>query len=90
MPETHYRRAVELMEAELDDELVALDADAGNCFGFNGPATLVWQELAEPRTASQLKAALMNRYEVDAATCERDLEELLGDLQQRGLVQATR
>jgi hypothetical protein len=86
VPEKRYRRAVELMEAALDDELVALDAARGECFGFNAPAAAVWADLAKPRTFAQLRDTLMMRFEVDAATCERDLAELLTDLEERGLV----
>jgi hypothetical protein len=86
VPEKRYRRAVELMEAVLDDELVALDTARGECFGFNGPAAAVWADLAKPRTFAQLRDTLMTRFEVDAATCERDLAELLTDLEERGLV----
>jgi hypothetical protein len=86
VPDVRYRRAVELMEAELDDELVALDAARGECFGFNGPAAAVWADLSEPRTFGQLRDALMARFDVEAATCERDLAELLADLEERGLV----
>jgi hypothetical protein len=35
VPNPVYRRALTLMEADIGDELVALDATAGNCFGFN-------------------------------------------------------
>jgi hypothetical protein len=87
VPEKRYRRAVELMEAELGDELVALDTARGECFGFNGPAAAVWADLAEPRTFDQLRNTLMERFDVDTATCARDLAELLADLQGRGLVQ---
>ena len=34
------------MEAELGEELVALDPQAGNCFGFNEVAAWVWRRLA--------------------------------------------
>ena len=40
-----YKRKIDLMEAELGDELVALDPDAGECFGFNSIATSVWRML---------------------------------------------
>jgi hypothetical protein len=46
----------------------------------------VWADLAKPRTFAQLRDTLMTRFEVDAATCERDLAELLTDLEERGLV----
>ena len=82
-----YRRAVELMEADIGSELVALDPDQGNCFGFNEAATSVWRSLHEPRNFDQLRDALLADYEVDADQCSRDLKELLEDLIRKGLVE---
>lgn len=81
-----YKRAVDLMEAELGDELVALDPNAGDCFGFNGVATTVWRQLQEPRTFDQLRDALLQEYDVDQQRCARELQELLDDLSARGLI----
>ena len=41
MEDTSYRRATQLLEAGIGDELVALDPDQGSCFGFNGVAAFV-------------------------------------------------
>jgi hypothetical protein len=81
-----YERAVDLMEAELGDELVALDPDAGNCFGFNSVAASVWRTLREPKSLDEIQAAMLEEYDVEPAQCERELEELLADLCARGLV----
>jgi hypothetical protein len=74
------------MEAELGDELVALDPQAGNCFGFNEVAASVWRRLAEPLTFSELKAALLDEYEVGSEECSVELRALLDDLVTKGLV----
>lgn len=83
---TVYSRAVDLMEAELGDELVALDPDRGECFGFNNVATSVWRELAEPRTFDQLVDALLTEYEVPREQCVSELGGLLSELSSKGLV----
>jgi len=85
---TVYRRAVDLMEAELGDELVALDPKAGECFGFNSVATSVWRQLEKPRNFEQLRDALLDEYQVGREQCERELEELLRDLHAKGLIRA--
>jgi hypothetical protein len=48
------------MEAELGDELVALDPNAGECFGFNSVATSVWRNLEQPKRFEQLRDALLD------------------------------
>jgi hypothetical protein len=83
---TVYRRAVDLMEAELGDEIVALDPNIGQCFGFNSVASSVWRELAQPRTFDQLRDALLGEYDVDRDQCVRELRDLLDDLSSKGLV----
>lgn len=81
-----YKRATELMEAELGDELVALDVKAGECFGFNSVATSVWRELAAPKSFEQVRDALLEEYDVEPDQCARELRELLDDLTYKGLV----
>jgi hypothetical protein len=81
-----YERAVDLLEAELGDEIVGLDVDGGNCFGFNPVAASIWRLLDQPRSLSALKSALVEEYEVDEEQCGRELEELLDDLIERRLV----
>ena len=84
-----YRRAVDLLEADINDELVALDPDQGNCFGFNAVATTVWRQLEVPRSISELKTHLLAEYDVDEATCDGELRALLDDLEKRGLISKT-
>jgi hypothetical protein len=86
MTDVSYRRAAPLMEAALGDELVALDPQAGDCFGFNSVATSVWRELQQPRTFDQLRDALLSEYDVEREQCTRELGELLADLSAKGLV----
>jgi hypothetical protein len=85
-----YERAVEFMEAELGDELVALDPKAGECFGFNAVATSVWRQLERPRSFEELRDALLAEYEVEPEQCARELRELLDNLTNRGLLARVR
>lgn len=85
-----YKRSLELMEAEIGDELVALDASAGNCFGFNQVATSVWRRLAEPKSFDQLRDDLLNEYEVSREQCSSELKDLLDDMTAKGLVELDR
>ena len=81
-----YRRKMELLEAELGDELVGLNPDAGLCFGFNDVAAAAWRRLKEPATLEQLCEALRSEYEVSAEQCAAEVAELLQDLLAKGLV----
>lgn len=80
------KRCAGLSEAELDGELLGLHVERGTCYGFNGTATRIWKMIAHPRRLSEIRDTLVGEYDVDPETCERDLRDLLRDLEQDGLV----
>lgn len=81
-----YRRSAELLEAEVGDELVALEPEAGNCFGFNEVATWVWRRLAQPTRFDELRDELLAEYEVPPDQCGTELQALLDDMVAKRLV----
>lgn len=87
MDDILYQRTVSMLEADLGDELVALDATGGNCFGFNSVATSIWRHLASPRSFDEIEQALLAEYDVDRGRCRAELRELLDDFVDKGLVQ---
>jgi hypothetical protein len=88
MSET-YKRAVELLEADINDELVALEPNLGECFGFNPVAKDVWRKLAEPRSFDQLRAELTSEYDVTDEQCGLELRELLQEMERAKLIERT-
>ena len=87
--DTVVRRLDGLVEAEVDDEIVALHVDQGLCYGFNVTATSVWNALREPRSMAELKHALLAEFEVDPDTCGRELGEIIETMAAQGLVTTT-
>lgn len=75
-----------MIEAEVDGELVALHVEKGTCYGFNPTATRIWALLATPQRISELRDRLLEEYDVDADSCEREVRELLGELERDGLI----
>ena len=86
---TRYVRAVDLLEADIGNELVALEPEAGNCFGFNEVATVVWRKLAEPKSFDELRDSLVADYDVSAEQCSTELKALLDEMKAQGLVEQT-
>jgi hypothetical protein len=82
-----YRRAVELLEADINDEVVALEPSNGSCFGFNAVATRVWRKLEQPQSFDALKAELIRDFDVTDAQCTAELHELLESMQAQGLIE---
>jgi Coenzyme PQQ synthesis protein D (PqqD) len=90
MENTHvsavYRRAVELLEADIHDELVALEPQGGTCFGFNAVAASVWRLLDTPKSFAELRDSLLSQYDVAEDECSADLQELLDGMKSAGLI----
>ena len=81
-----YRRAIELMEADIGEEMVALDEQTGACFGFNCVAADVWRLLRTPKNFEQLRDALLSDFDVSADECASELRSLLDDMAEKGLI----
>ena len=88
MSQISYERAVDLLEAEINDELVALEPSKGSCFGFNAVATTVWRKLETPKTFGELHRELIGLYDVEEDRCSAELKDLLDRMLAEGLIQA--
>jgi hypothetical protein len=87
MTNESYRRSVELLEADINDELVALEPEQGHCFGFNSVAKDVWRKLEQPRSFEELRRDLLAEYDVGEEECTRDLKELLDQMAEVKLIE---
>lgn len=87
MIDARYVRTTKVLEADLGDELVALDVEGGACFGFNPVATNVWRLLDSPKSFDELRATLLSQYEVSSEQCSEELNDLLGSLIDHGLIE---
>ena len=79
-------RSDALLTAEVDGELIAMSVDQGACYGMNPVGTRIWALLAEPRSIDSLCDQLVQEYDVDPATCRRDVVDLLEALSAEKLV----
>jgi Coenzyme PQQ synthesis protein D (PqqD) len=71
----------------LGDESAILNMKNSVYYGMNPVGTRVWRLLQQPRTVSELRDIILEEYEVDPTRCERDLLDLLADMQSEGLVE---
>jgi hypothetical protein len=62
-------------------ETVMLDMQQNAYFGMDGIASQVWDLLAQPVRVADLCAALQAKYTVEAEECQRDVLELLTQIQ---------
>ena len=80
------RRSEAAMTRDVDGEAVILDIESGRYYGMDGVGAFIWNCLDHVQTRDQLLAAVVAEYDVDPATAQGDLNDLLTDLIDRGLV----
>ena len=76
----------DIIDAKIDDEIVALSIEHGICYGMNRVGSRIWTLLAKPIRICDLCAALLAEYRVDPEVCERQVLELLEELRAEGLI----
>lgn len=77
----------DVMSRQLEDETVLLDLASGTYFGLNDAGAEIWSLLRAEATVAEMRARLLETFEVAPETVTRDLEALLTTLQQRGLIE---
>jgi hypothetical protein len=83
-------RAQGFIDAEIDNEIVALHIEKGSCYGLNPIGSRIWRFLDSPTRIRDICAHLVTEYEIDASTCERQVLDLLEELQAEGLIVAVK
>ena len=73
--------------ADLGGESVLLDPTSGRYFGLNEVGTRIFELLGEPRSVSDLVNILMEEYEVGAPQLRSDVEQFVGEMMSRGLIE---
>ena len=71
---------------ELSGEVVLLNLQSGVYYGLDAVGSRVWQLLMESRGIDEVCATLLDEYEVSADTLRGDVERLIGELTDKGLV----
>jgi hypothetical protein len=74
------------VSARLGEETVILNVESGQYYGLNEVGARVWELIQEPRSLAEVRAALVEEYDVEPQSCERDLRQIVGDLMANGLV----
>lgn len=72
---------------DLDGEIALLHLHRGVYYGLNPMGARIWHLLGSGREVAQVRDALLNEFEVDAARCEADLLAVLQQMKDADLVQ---
>lgn len=87
--ESRVKAKSDVVSRILDGEAVVLDLASGTYFGLNDTGSDLWSLIVQGATIAELRARVLELYDVDADTAGRDLTELVDELVKRGLVDLT-
>lgn len=74
------------VSTDLGDETVILGAEAGHYYGLNEVGARIWSLIQQPTRVSALCDTIAAEYDVSPDACARDVLELLGELEDKGLI----
>lgn len=87
MQEKIYTRVTDrFLVSLLAGETVLMDKQTGDYFGINKVGSTIWDLLQAPSTADALVSQLLDRYEVDAATCNTEVKQFLALLESKKML----
>ena len=87
MGEKRFRRSPQALHAAIGDDVVALQAQRGSCFGLENVTAEVWRLLEQEPTLQELCDRLVEEYEVDPLVCRSEVASLLEAMREEGLVE---
>jgi hypothetical protein len=75
------------VSCDLAGEAAILNLRSGVYYGLDPIGARVWRLVREPKTLAELRDLLLAEYDVEAATLEADLRNLLNSLSAQGLIE---
>ena len=78
-----------VMSRLVGDETILMDLATGIYFGLDGVGRRIWETIAEGRNLAEVAAVIAAEYEVDEVRAQEDVVEFIGELVDRGLLQAS-
>lgn len=71
------RNEEDFLITEVDEEMVFMNAENGRYWGLNTSSTDIWNLLDHPKSLEQIVDLLLEIYEVDKATCQKETISVL-------------
>lgn len=74
------------ISSDLGDEVMMMNINRGVYIGLNPTGAQIWRLIGTPRATDDICAALVDRFEVDPATCRVEVDVFIDKMAARGLV----
>ena len=80
------RRNEEVFASEIDNEVVMMNIQTGKYYGLDEIGSRIWELMKQKIKVKDLIKKLLEEYDVSEQECEKDVLELLMELQSNDLV----
>jgi hypothetical protein len=77
-----------VVACDVEGEMVLLDLQSGTYFGLNPVGAEIWSQLGQKKSVSEIQQHLLGKYRVTPERCEAELQNLIGQLSERGLLRS--
>jgi hypothetical protein len=81
------QRSANQIACDMGSEVVILDLTSGMYYGLDDLGARIWSLIEHPASLGTIRDAIMTDYDVDAATCERDILTFVQQMKSVGLVE---
>ena len=85
--EVYFKRNKEVVWRILGDDCILLHLESGIYYTLNEEGRMLWEALDGENKLAEIRAKIMEQYEVDAGTIQKDLIEIMEDLIKEDLVE---
>jgi hypothetical protein len=86
LDESRIAVSTDQVSCDLEGEVAILNLKNSVYYGLDPVAASVWILIQKPKTFAEIRDALLDMYEVESAQLESDLQLLLGQLSEQGLI----
>lgn len=86
---TRYRRTDDALAADLGEgKLAVMGLAKGRYYALNPVARAIWDFLDQSRSRLEIRAHVLERFEIDEQACDRDVDAFLKELLREGLAES--
>ncbi len=84
---TYVKKHDGILVQKLDEDVVMANIDNGHYYGVDKTSKRIWELLEMPTTCQAVCDELSVEYEVERATCEREVLTFIQELVDEGLIE---
>ena len=84
--ESIIKQVDDIVASEIDGETVMMSIENGQYYGLDFIGSHIWELIKTPIKVSDLIDTLLEKYDVDGDTCQRDVLAFLNDLNQDNIL----